>query len=137
MRSLKYVALMAVLLLTTVQLAYAAKGKGVKTTYVFGVATSFNDSTAYVTAIQQLDSVTTVGKTGILANKQEYSYQLREFMGGKGIQYATCVTVNAKSRKEAEKSLSSLKQRLAGKNKLIVKQIPAEEFAYQRVVMAH
>lgn len=62
MRSLKYVALMAVLLLTTVQLAYAAKGKGVKTTYVFGVATSFNDSTAYVTAIQQLDSVTTVGK---------------------------------------------------------------------------
>ena len=104
---------------------------------MFGVATSFNDSTAYVTAIQQLDSVTTVGKTGILANKQEYSYQLREFMGGKGIQHATCVTVNAKSRKEAEKSLSSMKQRLAGKNKLIVKQIPAEEFAYQRVVMAH
>lgn len=137
MRSLKYVSLMAVLLLTTVQLAYAAKGKGVKTTYVFGVATSFNDSTAYVTAIQQLDSVTTVGKIGILANKQEYSYQLREFMGGKGIQHATCVTVNAKSRKEAEKSLSSMKQRLAGKNKLIVKQIPAEEFAYQRVVMAH
>lgn len=58
-------------------------------------------------------------------------------MGGKGIQHATCVTVNAKSRKEAEKSLSSMKQRLAGKNKLIVKQIPAEEFAYQRVVMAH
>ena len=137
MRTLKYVALTVVLLLTTLQLAYAAKGKRAKTIYVFGVATSFNDSTAYVTVIQQLDSVTTVGKTDILANKQEYSYQLREFMDGKGVQHATCVTVNAKSRKEAEKSLNSMKQRLADKNKLIVKQIPAEEFVYQRVVMAH
>lgn len=136
MRILKYVAIIMVMFVATVEFAFARNGKENKTLFVFGVATSFNDSTAYFTQIQELDSVALAGKTGMLVNKQEYSYQLRDFMGSKGNAHATCVTVNAESRKAIEKIYSSMRQRLARKDGLFVKDIPAEEFKYVRVVMA-
>lgn len=137
MRFMKYVAMAVLMLVATAELASARGSKENKKAYVFGVATSFNDSTAYFTAIQELDSVSMVGKTHILANKQEYSYQLREYMGGRGLSHATCITVNAADRKALQKTYNAMKQRYTKKDKLFIKDIPAADFRYERVVMAH
>lgn len=137
MKSLKYVAMAVLMLVATAKFASARGNKENKKAYVFGVATSFNDSTAYFTAIQELDSVSMVGKTHILANKQEYSYQLREYMGGKGVSHATCVTVNASDSKALMKKYNAMKLRYTKKDKLFIKDIPAADFRYERVVMAH
>ena len=42
--------------------------------YVYGVATSFNDSTVYITEIQQLDSAWVDTKTGFLYSRNNYSF---------------------------------------------------------------
>lgn len=138
MKIFKLVAVVSVMLVATANLCSAAKGgHGSKTIYVFGVATSFNDSTAYFTEIQQLDSVDMAGKTGMLANKQEYSYQLRDYMANQGIAHATCVTVNSENRKSLEKKYAAMRQRVAVKDKLIVKTIPSSDFGFERIIMAH
>ena len=113
-----------------------AKEKKVKRMYIFGVATSFNDSTAYFTSIQAIDSVTTVGKTKILSDKQEYSLQLKGYFQNQGDANRTCVTFNSTNRNKLEKTLQQLKLKYVKKNNLTVKTLGDSDFRYERVVMA-
>ncbi len=46
--------------------------------YMFGYAASFKDSTAYITSIQRLDTVTIDHKTKFLKDRNLYSYQLQQ-----------------------------------------------------------
>ncbi len=46
--------------------------------YMFGYAASFRDSTAYITSIQRLDTVTIDQKTKFLKDRNLYSYQLQQ-----------------------------------------------------------
>lgn len=136
MKSLKYLAMVLAVFIASVAIANTGKGKAKKTVYVFGVATSFNDSTAYVTAVQKLDSVELAGKTGLLAHKNEYSYLLKDYMARQGLSHSTCVTVNASSLKQLEKLNAKMKLKFAKKDKFIVKDIPESEFRYERVIVA-
>ena len=81
--------------------------------YVYGVATSFNDSTVYITEIQQLDSAWVDTKTGFLYSRNNYSFQLRDHLKANGFATPTCVTYFAKTRKEIEKKYVALKKRYA------------------------
>lgn len=114
----------------------AAKEKKAAKMYVFGIATSFNDSTAYFTPIQEIDSVTTIGKTSLLANKQEYSYQLRNYFSTNGRPHMTCATVNNKNRKKLEKLYNKTKQKMVKKSNYIIKDMSDGEFKFERVIMA-
>lgn len=134
-RNKYFVAILASLFMAIAITATARERKAPKM-YVFGVSTSFNDSTAYFTTIQEIDSVTTAGKTRILSNKQEYSYQLRNHFANKGMANRTCITVNDKDRKKIGKTYAKMKQKLAKKQKYIIKDIDDAEFRYERVTMA-
>ena len=70
MKSYKLIAAIMLVVAATMAVSATAKDKKAARMYVFGVATSFNDSTAYFTTIQEIDSLTTAGKTGMMANKQ-------------------------------------------------------------------
>ena len=48
--------------------------------YVFGFASSFNDSTVYFTDIQELDSAWFTSKNKFLIGRENYSYQLRDYL---------------------------------------------------------
>lgn len=136
MRFYKFFAAMALVVAVCFAAGVSAKDRKVKSMYVFGIATSFNDSTAYFTPIQRIDSVETFGKTKLLANKQEYSYQLRNFFERKGLAHETCVTVNSTNKAKLEKSYLKLKQKYAKKWNLSIQNIDGNEFTYERVVMA-
>ena len=63
--------------------------------YMYGVVTSFNDSTIYFTDIMEIDSVWVDSKTGFLYSRNNYSYQLRNYMRNKGVAYPTiCILFN-------------------------------------------
>ena len=47
--------------------------------YMFGFVASFNDSTVYFTNIQKVDSVWVTNKKSMLAGRNQYSYQLRDY----------------------------------------------------------
>lgn len=136
MKSYKFIAAIMLVVAATMAVSATAKDKKAARMYVFGVATSFNDSTAYFTTIQEIDSVTTSGKTGMLANKQEYSYQLKNHFSNKGLTYRTCTTINNKDKKKIQKLYAKTKQKLAKKNKYIIKDIDEREFRFERITMA-
>ena len=102
--------------------------------YVYGIATSFNDSTVYITEIQQLDSAWVDAKTDFLYSRNNYSYQLREHLKAHGCATPTCVTVFAKTRKQIEKKYMATKKRYATKGRYNVHSITTHDFAYACIV---
>lgn len=136
MKFYKSIVTVMLLLLTMIAVTVNAKDRNVKRMYVFGVSTSFNDSTVYFTTIQTLDSVNVAGKTSLLSDKQEYSWQLKDYFNKQGMQNRTCVTVNNKDRKKLEKIYGKLKQKYSKKWKYTVKSLADDDFKYERVVEA-
>lgn len=102
--------------------------------YVYGIATSFNDSTVYITDIQQLDSAWVDAKTDFLYSRNNYSYQLREHLKANGCATPTCVTVFAKKRKQIEKKYMATKKRYTTKGRYNVKSITKHDFTYSCIV---
>ncbi len=51
-----------------------------KTAYIFGFASSFNDSTVYFTDVQKVDSAYFTRKNKFLVSRENYSYQLRDYL---------------------------------------------------------
>lgn len=102
--------------------------------YVYGVATSFNDSTVYITEIQQLDSAWVDTKTGFLYSRNNYSFQLRDHLKANGFATPTCVTYFAKTRKEIEKKYVAIKKRYATRGHYNVKYVTKHDFTYSCLV---
>ena len=96
---------------------------------MYGFAASFNDSIVYFTDIQTLDSATIASKSGFLYGRDNYSYQLRDYLKGHGCATPTCITTFSVKRKDIEKKYVSLKKKYAN-GKYIVKHVTPSEFAY-------
>ena len=61
--------------------SFTAHAKNDPTTaYMFGFASSFNDSTVYMTSVQRVDSVYLTHKKLFLDNRENYSLQLKEYL---------------------------------------------------------
>ncbi len=110
------IALASLALACISSLVVSAKNE-VKTAYIFGFASSFNDSTVYFTSIQQLDSATFTGKSHFLVNRDNYSYQLRDYLEQKGEGNRTCIVMYDFDQKKAEKKWNKLYLRYTQKPK--------------------
>ena len=103
-----------------------------KQVFMYGVAVSFNDSTVYLTDIQPMDSAVVVGKCHFLYGRDNYSYQLRDYLKEIGCTTPTCATTYALSRKDIEKKFLATRKRYGG-GKYSVKHITPTEFKYQLI----
>lgn len=102
--------------------------------YMFGFAASFNDSTVCFTDIQEVDSAYIDSKTRFLYNRENYSYQLRDYLQQQSIlPTPTCITVFATTRKEIEKKYARMRRRYTDKGKFIVKDVSSPDFVYQAI----
>lgn len=99
--------------------------------YMFGVSTSFTDSTVYVTDVQVVDSAYFVGKH-ILGGCKEYSDQLAAYLNGKNIAKRTNAVFFKKKRKDAEKAFVKLRRRYT-KAGVEMLSIPTGEFIFKGV----
>ncbi|WP_051508828.1 hypothetical protein [Xylanibacter oryzae] len=138
MKFLKYLFIVAVALMSFSVTNIAAKD--VRTPiYIFGFAASFNDSTVYFTEVQKLDSAWVNNKTKFLINRNNYSYQLRDYIQNKiGKNHPTCIVMFATNRKQCDKKYAELKLKYSnypkGKKKhetnYDVKYITPSEFSF-------
>lgn len=101
--------------------------------HLFGFSASFNDSTVYITEIQYVDSAH-IGKSNFLFSRENYSYQLQNYLRSKGIQNPTCVTFFAQDQKKIEKKYLSMRKRYEKKNQYNIKYITTTDFRYQAMV---
>ena len=102
-------------------------------TYLYGFATSFNDSTVYFAEIQLLDDAWVDSKTKFLYGRDSYSYQLRDYLKAKGLNAPTCVTGFANTKKKAEEKFLKLRNKYLAKGKFNIKYLSVSDFKYTPV----
>lgn len=111
MKQLRLLAL-AVLFVATAHVAVVqAKDVKVPKMYMFGFAASFNDSIVHFTEIQALDDVWIDHKTKLLSGRENYSYQLRDFLADNlSMKHRTCVVFYDQDRQKLEKKYLKMKR---------------------------
>ena len=112
-----------------------AKGYRPAKIYMFGFAASFNDSTVYLTDIQTVNAYLVNNRTKFLANREDYSYQLRNYLQSNGLEaYPTCITMFAENEKDATKKYLKLKERYEKlKKKYSIRSLKDSQFKYTPV----
>ena len=108
-----------------------AQEKQVDKLYAFGMASSFNDSTVYITDIQEVSGAYVTEKGKKLVNREEYSYQLRDYLKSKGVAYPTCMTSYALEKKDINKKMERIRKKYVEKNN--GRYISQDEFHYKGV----
>ena len=78
--------------------------------YMFGFAASFNDSIVHFTRIQTVDSVSIDHKTKLMTGRENYSYQLRDYLATQNMPHRTCVVFYNQDRKKIEKQYLKMKR---------------------------
>lgn len=101
--------------------------------YMVGIAASFNDSTLYVTDIQEVDSAWIDSKRGFLWGRDGYSLQLKEHLQSKGITRYTCFVSFAKTRAKAEKKFLKFRKKYTGKVKYDINHIDINSFKFTAI----
>ena len=112
-----------------------AKGYRPAKIYMFGFAASFNDSTIYLTDIPTVNAYLVNNRTQFLANREDYSYQLRNYLQSNGLEaYPTCITMFAENEKDATRKYLKLKERYEkSKKKYSIKSLKDSQFKYTPV----
>ena len=111
----------------------SAKIKCVPKIYAFGVAASFNDSTVYFTDIQEIDSAWINDKNNFLISRDNYSYQLKNYLAGMGLEHRTCIISFSLKQKDIEKKYKKIKNKYAQTENLNIKNITKNEFHFTAI----
>ena len=108
--------------------------------YIFGFSASFTDSTIYMTNVQKVDSAWIDNKSKFLLGRENYSYQLRNYLSDKlHLKNRTCLVMYARSRKEAEKKYLKLKKLYVEESPGMydVRYIDEGDFKFQTIDMSY
>lgn len=150
MRIVRYFMLTALFIASAHAMSLSAKNITVPKMYMFGFAASFNDSIVHFTDIQALDNVWIDQKTQFMLGRENYSYQLRDFLADKQqMPHRTCVVIYNQDRQKLEKEYLKMKRiYTTGKKKIKKKDqgkiqshnelrmLPSETFTFQVVDMS-
>ena len=111
MKQLRYLTMAVLLSVSAFATVATAKNVVVPKMYMFGFAASFNDSIVHFTEIQAVDSVWIDSKTKFMAGRENYSYQLRDYLADKAqMPHRTCVVFYNQDRQKLEKEYLKMKR---------------------------
>ncbi|MBQ6203860.1 MAG: hypothetical protein IJK46_07180 [Prevotella sp.] len=105
-----------------------AKSKVVKT-YAFGFAASFNDSIVHFTDIQELDS-SWLNDKGFLMSRENYSYQLRDFLASQGMEHRTCIICYSPKLNKTKKKFTKMMDNYSKSGSYDIRLIKASDFKF-------
>ena len=96
-----------------VAMATGATAKNVKVphVYMFGFSASFQDSTVYMTEIQDMQGAWMDKKTKFLLGRDNYSYQLSHHLTEQGMPNRVCMVFFSTSKNKAEKKYLKLRKK--------------------------
>lgn len=100
-----------------------------KDMYIFGFATSFTDTTAYVTAVMHVENTSIKKKNGFLYARNEYSYQLRDYVEQMGFKNPVVVVCFNQDKKKLEKKFMKMMAKNI-KSGTLLKHLSAEQFKF-------
>ena len=112
-----------------------ARGEVTKV-YMFGFAASFNDSIVHFTDIQQVDSAWVETKSQFLLLRENYSYQLRDYLAEQqNMAHRTCMVTFNTNRAKLEKEYQKMKRLYTEKAKgaYDVRYLTSSDFLFRAV----
>ena len=135
MKIFKYI-LFTLLLSVAMPSAVQAKRMKMPQMYMYGFSASFQDSIVYMTDVQEVANVWYDTKTKFLIERQQYSYQLKNYLATNMQQpNRVCVVMFAPTRKEAEKNFLKLRKEytVKAKGKYDVRYLTTDDFKFEAV----
>ena len=137
MKQLRYLTLAVLLSVSAFATVATAKTVVVPKMYMFGFAASFNDTIVHFTEIQALDSVTLETKHQFLMARNQYSYQLSNYLTHQQMPYRTCVVFYDRKLNKLQKKFLKMKKLYAtsknAKSGNDVRTITSDEFKFTTV----
>lgn len=100
------------------------------TVYAVGVATSFNETVAFLTDMQVLNDAT-LDRKAYLHRRSGYSFQLRDYLVAQGKQDYTCLILFNVKKAKLEKELNKVRSRFA-KDNIQVLEIKEQDFRFTK-----
>ncbi len=110
-----------------------AKNKCVPEIYAFGFAASFNDSIIYISDVQAIKDAWVSDKAKFLLGRDNYSYQLRNYLESKGFPHRTCIIVYSLKRKDVEKKYRNLKAKYTKKGNFDIRYLHDADFHFTTI----
>jgi hypothetical protein len=107
--------------------------------YMFGFSASFKDSTIYITDIQDVQGAWYDTRTKFLMGRDNYSYQLKEYMANQQQQpNRVCMVFFSTSKKKAEKQYLKIKKKYVEKAPGVyaVRYLNVSDFKFEAVDMS-
>lgn len=104
-----------------------------QTIFIYGFAASFNDSTVYFTDLQTLDSAYIDSRSKFLYSRENYSYQLQDYLANRGFEHAVCICSFALKRKDAEKKYLKLRKKYIEGGRFNIKYLKPSEFTFHAI----
>lgn len=118
------------MLLIIGSLSTEAKPKQTKV-YIFGISTSFTDSTTYITDIQTLDPAYIETATGFLYDRSIYSQQLQIWAEVvKNKPYTTCAVFFSESKSKIEKKFLQIRNKYSKDQSTKLQSLENGEFKF-------
>lgn len=107
------------LLLMALTMPMVVNAKNIKTpkVYIFGFSASFQDSTIYMTDVQEITNVWIESKTKFLLGREHYSRQLNEYLTAQQHPNRVCLVIFALKREDAEKKYLKMRKQYTSKSK--------------------
>lgn len=102
-----------------------------ETVYAFGYSTNLNDTTQFLTTVQELPGASLSRKEGFLEHRHEYGNQLKAHLESRYEGHETCAMFFGKNRKSVEKKYAKIRARLLKMKHSRLVLLPAEEFLFQ------
>lgn len=135
MKILKYI-LFTLLTAAAMPTEVQAKRMKMPQMYMYGFSASFQDSIVYMTDVQEVADVWYDTKTKFLIERQQYSYQLKDYLARNMQQpNRVCVVMFAPTRREAEKEFVKLRKEytVKAKGKYDVRYLTTTDFKFKAV----
>lgn len=137
---MKILRIIAVCILLLTAVGSQAKRPVACKIYMFGFAASFNDTIIHITDIQEIDSAWTNSKNKQLLGREQYSYQLRDYLSDSlQMSHRTCVVFYHQDRKKLEKKYSHLTRLYympkAGQQRYDIRRLEKGQFHFRSVNM--
>lgn len=99
--------------------------------YLFGVATSFNDTLVHFTDIQAIEEAN-INKHGFLEARNQYAYQLKHHLeNAMNLPERTCAIFFHKNKSKLEKDYSKLRKKYIEKKSVKYETLPTSDFQFK------
>ena len=105
----------------------------VQKVYAYGFSASFKDSVVYFTEIQEIDSAWVGVKTKFLEGRENYSYQLRDYLADRGMEHRTCIICYSSKLKKTKKKFTKMMDSYSKNGKYDIRLIKEDEFKFKCV----